>query len=74
MTQATSVRFDDHINKMLTEYVKAHNISKSEFIQKTIIEKLEDLHDVQAADLAFSEWKKNNNKTYSHKEMMEKYE
>jgi predicted DNA-binding protein len=74
MTQATSVRFDDHINKMLTEYVKVHNISKSEFIQKTIAEKLEDLYDVQAADLAFNEWKKNDNKTYSHKEMMKKYD
>lgn len=65
MTQATSVRFDEETDKLLKAYVDSHKISKSEFIKQAVANQLEDWLDVQAADLAFQEWKKDNFKTIS---------
>ncbi|BDR55702.1 type II toxin-antitoxin system RelB family antitoxin [Xylocopilactobacillus apis] len=65
MTQATSVRFDDRINDLLNVYTESHSISKSEFIQAAVQEKLEDWLDIEKADLAFKAWLDDDKRTLS---------
>ena len=73
MAVPTSVRLSDELNEKLTLWTSSHNISKSEFIAQVLAEKLEDLYDIQEADLAMQEWLDNGQKTYSHDEMMKRY-
>ncbi|MGT2637506.1 type II toxin-antitoxin system RelB family antitoxin [Streptococcus ratti] len=69
----TSVRLSDELNEKLTLWTNSHNISKSEFIAQVLAEKLEDLYDIQEADLAMRDWLDNGQVTYSHDEMMKRY-
>ncbi|MCB5001861.1 DUF6290 family protein, partial [Streptococcus mutans] len=48
---STSVCLSDELNKKLTLWTNAHNISRSEFIAQVLAEKLEDVYDIQEADL-----------------------
>lgn len=73
MAVPTSVRLSDELNEKLTLWTSSHNISKSEFITQVLAEKLEELYDIQEADLAMQEWLDNGQKTYSHDEMMKRY-
>lgn len=73
MAVPTSVRLSDELNEKLTLWTSSHNISKSEFIAQILAEKLEDLYDIQEADLAMQEWLDNGQETYSHDEMMKRY-
>ena len=73
MAVPTSVRLSDELNEKLTLWTSSHNISKSEFIAQVLAEKLEDLYDIQEADLAMQEWLDNSQETYSHDEMMKRY-
>lgn len=73
MVSPISIRLDEQINELLTEYVNSKNISKAEFIRTAIVEKLEDDIDVELADKAYKEWNDNGRKTISLDEMMEKY-
>ncbi|MBZ2123582.1 type II toxin-antitoxin system RelB family antitoxin [Streptococcus gordonii] len=73
MAVPTSVRLSDELNEKLTLWTSSHNISKSEFIAQVLAEKLEDLYDIQEADLAMQEWLDNVQETYSHDEMMKRY-
>ena len=73
MAVPTSVRLSDELNEKLTLWTSSHNISKSEFIAQVLAEKLEDLYDIQEADLAMQEWLDNRQETYSHDEMMKRY-
>nr|WP_223101762.1 DUF6290 family protein [Streptococcus ratti] len=63
----------DELNEKLTLWTNSHNISKSEFIAQVLAEKLEDLYDIQEADLAMRDWLDNGQVTYSHDEMMKRY-
>lgn len=72
MTQATSVRCDEETDKLLKAYMASHKISKSEFIKQAVANQLEDWLDVQTADLAFQEWKKDNFKTISWEDPLKK--
>ena len=72
MAVPTSVRLSDELNEKLTLWTSSHNISKSEFIAQVLAEKLEDLYDIQEADLAMQEWLDNGQETYSHDEMMKR--
>ncbi|EMC14158.1 DUF6290 family protein [Streptococcus mutans] len=51
MAVPTSVRLSDELNEKLTLWTNAHNISRSEFIAQVLAEKLEDVYDIQEADL-----------------------
>lgn len=73
MAVPTSVRLSDELNEKLTLWTSSHNISKSEFIAQVLAEKLEDLYDIQEADLAMQEWLDIGQGTYSHDEMMRRY-
>ncbi|MCB5013020.1 DUF6290 family protein [Streptococcus mutans] len=61
------------MRKKLTLWTNSHNISKSEFIAQVLSEKLEDLYDIQEADLAMQDWLDNGQVTYSHDDMMKRY-
>ena len=73
MAVPTSVRLSDELNEKLTLWTNYHNISKSEFIVQVLAEKLEDLYDIQEADLAMQDWLDNGQVTYSHDDMMKRY-
>ncbi|EHJ52864.1 type II toxin-antitoxin system RelB family antitoxin [Streptococcus macacae] len=73
MAVPTSVRLSDELNEKLTLWTNSHNISKSEFIAQVLAEKLEDLSDIQEADLAMQDWLDNGQVTYSHDDMMKRY-
>lgn len=73
MAVPTSVRLSDELNEKLTLWTNSHNISKSEFIAQVLAEKLEDLYDIQEADLAMQDWLDNGQVTYSHDDMMKRY-
>lgn len=51
MAVPTSVRLSDELNEKLTLWTNAHNISRSEFIAQVLEEKLEDVYDIQEANL-----------------------
>ncbi|AGU76633.1 MULTISPECIES: DUF6290 family protein [Streptococcus] len=51
MAVPTSARLLDELNKKLSSWTNSHNISKSEFIAQVLAEKLEELYDIQEADL-----------------------
>ena len=73
MVSPISIRLDEQINELLTEYVNSKNISKAEFIRTAIVEKLENDIDVELADKAYKEWNDNGRKTISLDDMMQKY-
>ena len=73
MVSPISIRLDERVNEILSEYVNSKNISKAEFIRTAIVEKLEDDIDVELADKVYKEWNDNGRKTISLDEMMEKY-
>ena len=73
MVSPISIRLDEQINELLTEYVNSKNTSKAEFIRNAIVEKLENDIDVELADKAYKEWNDDGRKAISFDEMMEKY-
>ncbi|MDT9702491.1 type II toxin-antitoxin system RelB family antitoxin [Streptomyces sp. P17] len=73
MTVPTSIRLSVELSEKLTLWTSSHNISKTEFITQVLAEKLEDLYDIQEADLAMQQWLDDGQKTYSHDEMMKRY-
>lgn len=73
MAVPTSVRLSDELNEKLTLWTNAHNISRSEFIAQVLAEKLEDVYDIQEANLTVQEELDNGQVTYSHDEMVKRY-
>ena len=73
MVSPISIRLDERVNEILSEYVNSKNISKAEFIRTAIVEKLENDIDVELADKAYKEWNDDGRKAISFDEMMEKY-
>lgn len=73
MASPISIRLDDQVNDILTEYVNSKNISKADFIRTAITEKLEDDIDIELADVAYDKWERNGHVTISFDEMMKKY-
>ena len=74
MTSApVSVRFDSELNSTLSLAVKEHHTTKTDFIRQAVLEKLEDLYDIEMADKSYQAWIDGGKKTYSHEEMMERY-
>ncbi|EMB63227.1 hypothetical protein SMU103_02286 [Streptococcus mutans SA38] len=51
MIEPITIQLSDELNEKLTLWTNAHNISSSEFIAQVLAEKLEDVYDIQEADL-----------------------
>ena len=52
-----AVRFDNELNSFLTRVVQEKNTTKTDFIRQAVVEKLEDMYDIEMADKAFQKWK-----------------
>ena len=52
-----AVRFDNELNSFLTQVVQEKNTTKTDFIRQAVVEKLEDMYDIEMADKAFQKWK-----------------
>lgn len=68
-----AVRFDRELNNFLTMVVREKNTTKTDFIRQAVVEKLEDMYDIDIADKSFERWVNGGKKVYSHEEMMECY-
>lgn len=55
---ALSVRFNERDEQLVKNYAALNNISLSDFIRNTVIEKIEDEYDLAAYDKAIAEFKK----------------
>ena len=66
-------RLDGDIIKALDEISAATNLSRSDIMREAIIEKLEDMYDIEMADKAYQRWLDSGKKTYSHEEAMRRY-
>lgn len=68
-----AVRFDNELNSFLTRVVQEKNTTKTDFIRQAVVEKLEDMYDIEMADRTFQKWVEGGKKTHSHEEMMKRY-
>lgn len=68
-----AVRFDNELNSFLTRVVQEKNTTKTDFIRQAVVEKLEDMYDIEMADKSFQKWIDGGKKIYSHEEMMKRY-
>lgn len=73
MSTPVAVRFDNDLNNFLTRVVQEKNTTKTDFIRQAVVEKLEDMYDIEMADRSFQKWVDGGKKTYSHEEMMKRY-
>lgn len=56
---ALSIRLNDDDANLIRKYAKLHNITVSELVRKSVIERIEDEIDLAAYDRAMEEYKKN---------------
>ncbi|HIY59024.1 MAG TPA: CopG family transcriptional regulator [Candidatus Tetragenococcus pullicola] len=73
MSVPVAVRFDEELNEFLAKTVKENNTTKTDFIRQAVIEKLEDMYDIEMADIAYQKWVDSDKKTFSHEEAMRRY-
>ena len=73
MSVPVAVRFDEELNEFLAKTVKENNTTKTDFIRQAVIEKLEDMYDIEMADIAYQKWVDSDKKTFSHEEAMRSY-
>ncbi|WP_050967201.1 DUF6290 family protein, partial [Streptococcus pneumoniae] len=59
-----AVRFDNELNSFLTRVVQEKNTTKTDFIRQAVVEKLEDMYDIEMADRAFQKWVEGGKKTH----------
>lgn len=64
-----SIRLNEDDNKLIREYTKTHHMELSEFIRQTIIEKIEEDHDLALFKKVWEEEK--NQERYSHEQVKE---
>ncbi|CKI80375.1 DUF6290 family protein [Streptococcus pneumoniae] len=67
------VQFSQELNSLLNAIVEENNTTKTDFVRQAVIEKIEDMYDIKAADEAFKKWVESDKKTISHEEMMRHY-
>ncbi|WP_221913451.1 DUF6290 family protein [Streptococcus halichoeri] len=53
MSVPVAIRFDNDLNALLTRVVKEQHTTKTDFIRQAVVEKLEDLYDIEMADKAY---------------------
>ncbi len=63
-----SLRLNDDDTMLFKSYAKMHNITISELIRQSVLEKIEDEYDLKAYEEAIAEYKKNP-VAYSHEEV-----
>ena len=73
MSVPVAVRFDEELNEFLAKTAKENNTTKTDFIRQAVIEKLEDMYDIEMADIAYQKWVDSDKKTFSHEEAMRRY-
>lgn len=73
MSVPVAVRFDEELNDFLAKTVKENNTTKTDFIRQAVIEKLEDMYDIEMADMAYQKWVDSDKKAFSHEEAMRRY-
>ena len=54
-----TVNINDAALEVLEDYASEKDISVSEFIRRAVLEKLEDIEDIRAAEEAYAEYLKN---------------
>ena len=54
-----TVNINDKALEVLEDYASEKDISVSEFIRRAVLEKLEDIEDIRAAEEAYAEYLKN---------------
>ncbi|EGJ27701.1 hypothetical protein [Streptococcus porcinus] len=64
MSESTSICLSDDLNQQLNFWTSAYHISKSEFINQIIREKLDSLYAIQEANLAMRDWIKEHQNSY----------
>lgn len=73
MSVPVAVRFDEELNTFLAKVVKENNTTKTDFIRQAVVEKLEDMYDIEMGDMAYQKWVDSGKKTFSHEEAMRRY-
>lgn len=68
-----SIRLDTEALAYMEEVLDNLKVSRNDFINQAVIEKLEDIYDVSIADQSYATWIENGKKTYSHEEAMRRY-
>lgn len=68
-----SVRLNDKDAILLKEYAKMHNISLSDFIRNSVLEKIEDEYDLKCYEQAIEKFS-NGSKIYSFEEVIKELE
>lgn len=68
-----SVRLNDKDAILLKEYAKMHNISLSDFIRNSVLEKIEDEYDLKCYEQAIEKFS-NGSKIYSFEEVVQELE
>ena len=63
-----SVRLNEEDSKLIKVYAQMHNISLSDLIRNSVLEKIEDEYDLECYQKAIEEYKKNP-KTYTLEEV-----
>ena len=51
-----AVRFDNELNSFLTRVVQEKNKTNTDIIRQAVVEKLEDMYDIELADKSFQKW------------------
>ena len=69
---AISLRFNESDTKLIKSYASLYGLTVSEFIRNTVLERIEDEHDLNAYDAAMEEYKKDP-VSFSHKEVMQMF-
>lgn len=72
-TTPIAIRLDDDLVRLIEEYAKGQQITKSDFIRDAVLEKIEDMYDIAVADIAYKDWLASGKKTYSLEETLERY-
>lgn len=63
-----SVRFNKEDTELIKKYAEFNNVSLSDLIRNTLLEKIEDEYDLECYEKSIAEYKKNP-VTYSHEEV-----
>lgn len=67
---AISLRFNENDTQLIKAYASMHGMTVSEFIRNSVLDRIEDEHDLKAYEKAMDEYK-NNPVSFSHKEVMQ---
>lgn len=59
MTTTICARLSEEEGKLIRQYADMNNVTVSELMRRTILEKIEDEHDLKLLSEALAEWEKN---------------